>query len=286
MRARSTAKWLYSNASGLIYELSDSGRWKTWHPSNTPPLRYYTRSSGQLFEVQGQTERFPQDSCIISIKPKGQYVQITSFGCYSLDVPGSNPLRTLISNENTNIQSKRIQELNFMYHIMLNNSKIFSDGSYDCDKASFAFLAQPPVLPMTQHYVVFDELLWFTGMAEGATLDLNLYRAELTGILGAVEYTVDLCRKNQIQRGRCTIYCDSKGALSAAFGHKRPTPRWTSYDLVRRIRAVIKTSPIKWRGEHVKGHQDNFKKFEHLSNTAKSNVIVDYLALEQLKVGA
>lgn len=68
---------------------------------------------------------------------------------------------------------------------------------------------------------------------EGSTEDQHSYRAELGGILNAIETTNQLCRKANITTGSCTLYCDSKGALHAAFGSKRPTPRWTSYDLVQ-----------------------------------------------------
>ena len=57
---------------------------------------------------------------------------------------------------------------------------------------------------------------------------------------------------------------DNKGAIAAAFGWKRPNPRWSCYDMVSMIRYHIKNLLIKWKCKHVKGHQDSKVKFEEL----------------------
>jgi hypothetical protein len=118
----------------------------------------------------------------------------------------------------------------------------------------------------------------FSGTVDGSEEDINSYRAELSGIMAAVEYTNTICNKYGISSGICTIYCDNKGALMASFGHKRPTPRWSSYDLVRRIRSAVATSPIQWKHYHVKGHQDSTGDFRALPYRAKGNVLADYFA--------
>jgi hypothetical protein len=58
----------------------------------------------------------------------------------------------------------------------------------------------------------------------------NAYRAELAGILAAINFTNDVCTSMKITSGTCKLYCVNKGALSASFGHKWPHPQWSSYD--------------------------------------------------------
>jgi hypothetical protein len=65
---------------------------------------------------------------------------------------------------------------------------------------------------------------------------MNSYQAELKGILAAIAFANKLCKESNIHKGMYTFYCDSKGALYAAFGLKWPTPRWSSYDLMWQIR--------------------------------------------------
>lgn len=84
-----------------------------------------------------------------------------------------------------------------------------------------------------------------------------------------------------VDSGTCTIYCNNKGALIAAFGHKRPTPRWTCYDIVRKIRQATTISKIQWKHQHIKGHQDNSTAFQSLSHFAQGNFLADHFASQQ-----
>jgi len=49
------------------------------------------------------------------------------------------------------------------------------------------------------------------------------------------------------------------------------------------IRFHIKNSPIAWVQKHVKGHQDNHKKFAELDSWSQANVIADELAKAELR---
>jgi hypothetical protein len=71
---------------------------------------------------------------------------------------------------------------------------------------------------------------------EGSGWDVNSYHAELKGILVDIEFTNQQGWQIQVLNGQCSLYCDSEGALSAAFDSKQPTPWWTSFDLVMKIR--------------------------------------------------
>jgi hypothetical protein len=122
---------------------------------------------------------------------------------------------------------------------------------------------------------------------EGSKWDLNSYWAELRGILAAIElFTNDTpCSITNIYNGQFTLYCDSKGALYAAFGHKRPTPRWSSFNLVDKIRTALQNLPITWKYTHVEGHQDSHHLFHQLDYFAQGNIIVDHLASKKLEEG-
>jgi hypothetical protein len=165
----------------------------------------------------------------------------------------------------------------------MQNGVIFSDGSYDNGVASFAFLAQPDIPHDSISQFDYDSTAHGSGSAEGTEWDINSYRAELRGILAAIQFTNDACQSANITEGACTLYCDSKGALYAAFGHKRPTPRWSSFDLVTNIRNAIANSPVTWKYQHIKGHQDSHRPFHQLDYYAKGNVLVDQLASSRLR---
>ena len=91
----------------------------------------------------------------------------------------------------------------------------------------------------------------------GEPKDQSLYRGELGGILASICYTNQISEnQHNVTEGECTMYCDNKGVLYAAFGWKDLNPQWASYDLVCLIRYLSK-SKITWKqGQHIKGHQD------------------------------
>ena len=109
------------------------------------------------------------------------------------------------------------------------------------------------------------------------------YRGELGGILPGIVYTNRKCKENSITCGKVVFGCDSKGALAASFGWKTPNPNWVCFDLVSMIRYHLRSSNIQWEGKHIKGHQDDRKKFEHLSIESQANVIADKCAKEELR---
>jgi RNase H. len=167
-----------------------------------------------------------------------------------------------------------------MYNLLLRQGTVFTDGSSDKCKATYAVVIQPPEIKCPLKDMDEDSFIHFDGWVDGSTDDLHSYRAELSGILAAIEYTNRLCNKHGISTGLCTIYCDNKGALSASFGTKRPTPRWSCFDLVWRIRQELIASPIHWKSHHVKGHQDERSDFVQLSSIAQGNVLADHYATQ------
>jgi exonuclease III len=272
------SRWLFSPMTQLVYEWVSASptRWHTWAHVPSTHTRYNTRSLSTRYAPHGTAHEIPSEVYPISISKSGNHLTISSRRVISTSAAG---VRHIPIPETTTFKAPRTSATNYyLYHITLNNGVIFSDGSYAKGNASHAVLAQP-----LDHYnclqdVNFDELIYFSDHLPGQSDNMNSYRAELAGICAAVEMTNDMCASSGITTGQCTLYCDSKGALHAAFGNKRPTPRWSLFDLVAKIRTALRHSPIKWRYCHVKGHQDSKQPFSRLDYAAKGNAIVDHLA--------
>ena len=156
---------------------------------------------------------------------------------------------------------------------------VVGDGSYKDGRSSAAIVVQhqrskniDPRKKNTQSVTV-----------PGHAKEQSSYRGELGGILAAIVYTNKKCKQNNITEGKCTLGCDNKGALSASFGWKTPNPNWVCFDLVSMIRYHLRDSNIQWVGKHIKGHQDDSKHFEQLSEESQANVIADKEAKSELR---
>jgi len=66
---------------------------------------------------------------------------------------------------------------------------------------------------------------------------------------------------------------------------EKNNPRWASYDLICMIKYHLKQSPIQWAKKHVKGHQDDHKKFKDLDEWSQANVLADQVAKAELRLG-
>jgi len=277
------SKWTYSASTGNIHQRRDSSQWTIW-TRDTSLLRRRTRSAHNLFRSGVSTTQLPTDSIIIGINrvsPNNISPQFLPNSCQRLRNIQHIPLDSTRVTDMSPLADKR--ERLYLYNILMQNGKVFSDGSYSSGRATYAIVMQPNHLSVPLDEVDFHQLLWKAGNVPGTSkYDTNSYRAELAGILKALEFTNNLCNRANIQEGSRTLYCDDKGALLASFGSKRPTPRWASYDLLRLIRDTLRRSPITWHFQHIKGHQDNHQNLRSLSIEAQGNVLADLLASRQL----
>lgn len=269
------SRWLYSPSKQGIYEHLASDRWKVWILRKRE-RSYCTRRSTNTYQMTDvYVPTLPEDTHIISISQQGAYI------IYQDNSGTAEELDSITIPENNSRCDIDALQGYYLYNISLDNGIIISDGSYDKDSMTYAFMAQPTKFECDMESVDYDEILCDSGFAFGDAHDSNSYRAELTGLLESIRFTNTLCKEAKLAKGTCTIYCDSKGALNATFGHKRPTPRWSSYDLVRQLREELKSSIITWKYKHVKGHQDNKTSFRNLNVIAQGNVVVDHLASTQ-----
>jgi hypothetical protein len=217
----------------------------------------------------------PDDAQLISIEQNGTAICISHAQGGILSSAHISDIRVAVTPCNP---LTSVSKSYFLYQIRLHNGIIVSDGSYKDSKATFAFLAQPIKHSCSFRALDWDSLLYSAGHVDDSDEDTNAYRAELAGILAAITFTNSLCHEANVHDGTCTLYCDNKGALAASFGHKRPHPSWSSYDLVWKIRRALLRSQIVWRFKHVYGHQDKLATFQSLDFIAQGNVIVDHLA--------
>ena len=79
--------------------------------------------------------------------------------------------------------------------------------------------------------------------------DASAYTGELGGIGGIIAATNVLCRHFQIREGTITHGVDNDAALSNCFGPFKPTTLTPCFHIVKRVRAEIRKSPIKWIGK-------------------------------------
>ena len=104
--------------------------------------------------------------------------------------------------------------------------------------------------------------------------DQTSYRSELCSLLGNVILINAICRAQVISHPfKMIMACDNKSAIWKTFLDEEPTHGDASCDLLFAIRHQIETSPLKWKGKWVKGHQDDGN--EHLDEWAIDNIEVD-----------
>lgn len=276
-----SAIWIYSDCNGMLYQrLTSEHSWDVWRPAMENRRNRTRRSASYFVCSQQNVSQISGPMRLASIEYEGTRVRLltTSRTVHHQSLPAGN----LQGTPMTPARAGNIQEV-FKDNILMHNGIIYSDGSYENGRSSFAWAAQPPVFDTSITAVDFSSFWWNADLVHGDSDEQNSYRAELGGILDAILHTNALCRDENISQGSCTIFCDSKGALAASFGSRQPTPNWASFDLVHSIKQALDVSPIQWKCVHVKGHQDKSTNFEHLDPSAQGNVIVDHLASKCLR---
>ncbi len=103
------------------------------------------------------------------------------------------------------------------------------------------------------------------------------------GILPLILIVNEICFKYDITEGKVESGCDSISALRREFGFGPVPSLWPSYDIMRIIRHHLQRSSIKWKWRHVKGHQDDKKKYEDLDCWGKATTRVDTLAKHNMQ---
>jgi hypothetical protein len=100
----------------------------------------------------------------------------------------------------------------------------------------------------------------------------------LAGILGILVLFFNLQDKYNIQHGMATIGCDCLGAIQAVQRISYVTTKWTNFDLLFRIRKLIRVLKVKICFYKIKAHQDAFRSYQDLDFWEQANVGADRLA--------
>jgi hypothetical protein len=83
------------------------------------------------------------------------------------------------------------------------------------------------------------------------------FRSKLSGIFGQVIMINTICQLYGITHGSITCGCDGEDALRQSFSpYHTASTKGSQFDLLSAIQTAIKSSPITWKFQHVKGHQD------------------------------
>ena len=276
--ARDLITWWFSPTEDRIYEKSGN-EWIIWSISLNAKRR--TTKNGRLYQKSSSQQSKPDDCIPANITKVGNKIRKTSSGKIKdtkqiHERPQSTREKQLEDWKQCGwpIRSIDIKEdggAEFAFSIQANNGRIVCDGSFKDGKSSSAFLS------MTKNVVRG------TNIVPGRAQDQSAYRGEMGGILGSIIMAKKLCKKYKVPKGTLTIGCDCEGAIKACESYKKPTCRWTSYDIACRIKYEIG----EWHGfkcyfKHVDGHQDDIKKYEDLDEWEKANVEADSLAKKAL----
>jgi hypothetical protein len=270
-------EWNFDLEGNKIYQKSGS-HWLQWNPSGGN--RRVTRGSA-TYTISGATVNIANQRwrpitirwsgvSKISIKCKGRY-HISEENEETPDTWYS-PLLSTIDDASENF---------FMEQVRSRRGLVVGDGSYKNGRSSAAIVVQHQRTRNIDTGKKNTQSVTVPGHAK----EQSSYRGELGGILTAIVYTNKKCKENNITEGKCIMGCDNKGALAASFGWKTPNPNWVCFDIVSMIRYHIRDSPIHWKGQHIKGHQDDSDQFEKLTEEAQANVIADKEAKAELGKG-
>ena len=258
------AGWVTNNDSSIIYQRNQNKKWIEWRKINRRTRNaIYMKTNNDARTLSTHTK-----PCTVELH-QNEEASIKSIGNYEIieaDEENHHETGWILPR----IAGNNHEEQKYIDLIRNNKGQIVSDGSCKHGRSTSAFV----VLPSKE--------INGSNTIPGDPKDQNSYRGELGGMLASICYTNKVCANHGVTEGECTMYCDNKGALCAAFGWKQPNPRWSSYDLVCLIRYHLAQSPIKWRGQHIKGHQDSKVPYEDLDIIAQGNVDADHYAAVEM----
>ena len=254
-------QWAISGNQQFIYQKEDT-IWKKWNKETSSNRHQrYTNTEQNISTL-------PLDALPCAVGRTGDAIYLHSVGIHEAyheeteHTPGWTE-STLVTDP--------VYEEEYARNIAHNNGEIVADGSHkNQHRTTSAFVVLP------------EKMIHGANTIPGEWQDQSSYRGELGGIYTSIKYTNRICAEHHITNGKCTMYCDNKGALSASFGWKKPNPRWACYDLVSLIRLELRKSTIKWEGVHIKGHQDDHTDYDDLDYIAQGNVDADGYAADEM----
>ncbi len=113
-------------------------------------------------------------------------------------------------------------------------------------------------------------------ISPGSEQDQSPYRSELTGIYATMLTVQKICQYFNVTEGAIELGCDGMSAIDRAFSCitilniEEPC-----YDLISAIKKLWTYSPILWKVQHVRGHQEEEKQISELSRLELLNIEMD-----------
>jgi hypothetical protein len=101
-----------------------------------------------------------------------------------------------------------------------------------------------------------DHAIRAVNLVPGPIPNGNSFRCELSGIYGILVVIHIVCTIHNITSGSVHLRCDNRSSLRVFEPWFIPDPNSDSFDLINAIWQMLRTSPLKWTAEWVRGHQD------------------------------
>ena len=119
--------------------------------------------------------------------------------------------------------------------------------------------------------------------APGAKESQCSHRSEMWGMLGIIMTVNEFCERHNIMQGTITAKCDGEGTINILRQLYPITKNSRKhFDIILALHEAIKSSPIQWTFEHLKGHQDKYISYSQLDRWAQLNVLADTMAKQEV----
>ena len=169
----------------------------------------------------------------------------------------------------------RDQDLQWIVNGMANNTLVMvADGSFDRKKSPKVSAAGWIICCRRS-----QKMLRGSFFEVSSAVSASAYRGELLGLVALHTFMFALVSYYQTGTGSGKMCCDNIGALNQAnWKRKRVKTGAKQSDLLRALRTIQSHSVLDFQYEHVRGHQDDHKKWEHMTLEEQLNFDCDLLA--------
>jgi hypothetical protein len=155
------ARWLYSRSQDIIYQRCDDDKWVQWERSTSMTTRYMTRASDKPYRIKGNTRTVPDGCILISTHQRGPYIYIMS-NQEANDEINDGTDSASSHNEGFISSFRSTEESAFGYNILLHQGMVFTDGSSDNGRATYAVVVQPPDITCSLANIKHDSFIHFS----------------------------------------------------------------------------------------------------------------------------
>jgi len=262
----------YSPGNNQMYLQTAQGQWDTWSA-----MQYGDSRVRYANPQQTPHGALPPDLKRSSFTRFGrtQWINRTGEGSLAPDkAPTVADLYTSLekNHKNTHWATKHTQHqdngktvANAIRH---GTAVAVSDGSFKMKYGTAAFVIEGN-----------DSVNRIRGVNEvpGPLVDGDSHRCELAGLYGIVTLIQTICDMYQIKEGTVKVACDNEQALRCFDLDYAPDPNHRNFDLLQAVTYLSRQSPIQWKPQHVKGHQDKHK-HRYLTRLERLNIEMDHLA--------